>query len=751
MATSNTSSGNEELGKDLSEETVTSEQTSSKQRKLEALKELCQDTELDQDVNSIACRQNVNKGTPLEDDEVRWLIVGVCLHKIISPTLRKYVPQTMQRLYANLKLSDSIDTQTFAHYLRRYTPTNKELNYEAVNNNSTIPKIRGRRDIQKYDYRVHNEVDLSKLFLQTHMAQYTGFDDTCDSSSLLGIIINVDTFPPALRFAVETVRKDIRNEWAHCNFSQWDMHKFQTSFVQMKDMIGCLNLSAQEERDILQLIDTWENNGLDILHGAVGFSVLKELKKETKSLAEYCQSKIRTSDENFKKILQSLTNMLTELENIKTRLSAVENKIDVLCKHQDSNKGTNYFTAPNRIEVFVGRENELKQLEGNFSAAANHPCIQAISGLGGMGKTSLATEYSWKYREQYPGGVFWLSIESDDTMLDSFKLLASGVRLQYTDANHAMREFLQWLSKRSDRWLIVADNLDSDELTETMEEFLFGFWKRNTEGHLLITTRREGRSAKETLKVNFYLCLDKLTTPQSIYFLKTRSATDTAPDDKALCALVKELDGLPLALEQAAAHVKCLQCTFQEYWNEFKTERLRLLKSVDHKSHVKMSRERLAVQTTWNMNFDYIKRQSEKEGLGTAAVTVMEIFALLPADCISLEILNSNGLAKRSTVDGDKRIEKDLYRSLNSKLRKRQVLEILRRFSVVKVTDASTVIMHRLVQNILQDGMTPSHRDSIKRFITTLLQEMARRFSMWPNWSEQICYFLLRVNHEHIY
>ncbi|XP_053407472.1 uncharacterized protein LOC123548028 [Mercenaria mercenaria] len=717
MATPSSSSGNEGLGKDFSEETVTSEPTSSKRRKIEALQELCQDTELDQDVNSIACRQNVDEGTPLEDDEVRWLIVGVCLHKIISPTLRKYVPQTMQRLYANLKLSDSIDTQTFAHYLRRYTPTNKELNYEAINNNSTVPKIRGRRDIQNYDYRVHDEVELSKLFLQTHMAQYTGFDDTCDSSALLGIIINVDTFPAALRSAAKAVRNDIRNEWAHCNFSQWDMNKFQTSFVLMKHMIGCLNLSAQEERDILQLTDTWENNGLDILHGAVGFSVLKELKKETKSLAEYCQSKSRTSDENFKKILQSLTNMLDELESVKTRVSALENKINGLCKHQESNKGTNYFTAPNRIEVFVGRENELKQLEENFSAADNLPCIQAISGLGGMGKTSLASEYSWKYREQYPGGVFWVSIESDNTLLDSFQQLASSVALQYKEKEKdAMREFLRWLSTRPDKWLLVADNLDSDELTETMAEFLFGFWKRDTKGHVIITTRREGKHAKETLKADFCIWLKKLTPPQSIHFLKTRTATDAVQDEEAVVALAKELDGLPLALEQAAAHIKCLQCTFQEYWAEFKTERLHLLKSLDCRSNWKMSRERLTVQTTWNMNFDCIKRQSEKEGLGTAAVTVIEIFALLPAARTNLRILRVNpyktiiGITDWRGGEGVERIKLDLYHALKSEFKKKQILEILSRFSIVKLTKEDKVIMHPLVQETIEKEMTKSHR-----------------------------------------
>lgn len=56
-----------------------------------------------------------------------------------------------------------------------------------------------------YDYRVQNPVDLSKLFLQTHMAKYQAIDDSCDSSALLGIIINIDEFPVGVRSNAEKV------------------------------------------------------------------------------------------------------------------------------------------------------------------------------------------------------------------------------------------------------------------------------------------------------------------------------------------------------------------------------------------------------------------------------------------------------------------------------------------------------------------------------------------------------------------
>jgi uncharacterized protein (UPF0147 family) len=50
-----------------------------------------------------------------------------------------------------------------------------------------------------YDYKVRNHVDFSKLFLATNMAIYTAFDETVDISALLGMIINIDTFPQNVR------------------------------------------------------------------------------------------------------------------------------------------------------------------------------------------------------------------------------------------------------------------------------------------------------------------------------------------------------------------------------------------------------------------------------------------------------------------------------------------------------------------------------------------------------------------------
>ncbi|CAG2256648.1 unnamed protein product [Mytilus edulis] len=136
------------------------------------------------------------KPADLDENQKKWLVVGICLHSVISQALRSYVVPILTKLCYKLSVNHRLETQTFPTHLQKHPLTNKaSLNYEAVNNN----KVKHGNYKQRYDYKIKSVVDLSKLFLQTHMAHYTGFDDTCDSSALLGLIINIDQFDPVVK------------------------------------------------------------------------------------------------------------------------------------------------------------------------------------------------------------------------------------------------------------------------------------------------------------------------------------------------------------------------------------------------------------------------------------------------------------------------------------------------------------------------------------------------------------------------
>ncbi|CAG2228386.1 unnamed protein product [Mytilus edulis] len=156
------------------------------------------------EIDVIAARHPRKAAIPaaLDDNQKRWLVVGICLHSIISPALRNYVDSVLTVFQSELIRKYKIDTQMYPNQLKDDPQTFAVLNYTAVNNNKKFGK-----NYAKYDYTIKNAVDLSKLYLQTHMARYTGFDATCDSSHLLGLILEISKFDPVIKSDVYDVCK----------------------------------------------------------------------------------------------------------------------------------------------------------------------------------------------------------------------------------------------------------------------------------------------------------------------------------------------------------------------------------------------------------------------------------------------------------------------------------------------------------------------------------------------------------------
>ena len=82
--------------------------------------------------------------------------------------------------------------------------------------------------------------------------------------------------------------------------------------------------------------------------------------------------------------------------------------------------------------LFTGREELLTQLAtslhtGQPTAISQPPKDsqpQAISGLGGIGKTQLALEYAYRYRSEYQA-VLWAQADTKETLTSSYLELAT--------------------------------------------------------------------------------------------------------------------------------------------------------------------------------------------------------------------------------------------------------------------------------------------------------------------------------------
>jgi transcriptional regulator with XRE-family HTH domain len=135
---------------------------------------------------------------------------------------------------------------------------------------------------------------------------------------------------------------------------------------------------------------------------------------------------------------------------------------------------------------FTGRDDLLQQL-GQLLAAeqpgearsiqqAALTQTQAITGLGGIGKTQIAIEYAYRARMQgrYRHTI-WISAASEETILTSFvelaRLLMPALMEEETNQRTIVAALLRWLEQCTQPWLLIFDNADDLSL---VQPFAFG-------------------------------------------------------------------------------------------------------------------------------------------------------------------------------------------------------------------------------------------------------------------------------------
>ena len=98
--------------------------------------------------------------------------------------------------------------------------------------------------------------------LAYHVFLFAGFDNTCDLSSVLGILERASIFvASAISSYAKDVRSKVRNEWGHCNFDHWTDPEFKNCYVLLENLLRSLKLPSEDEAKVLDDLRDWKKRG----------------------------------------------------------------------------------------------------------------------------------------------------------------------------------------------------------------------------------------------------------------------------------------------------------------------------------------------------------------------------------------------------------------------------------------------------------------------------------------------------------
>lgn len=317
---------------------------------------------------------------------------------------------------------------------------------------------------------------------------------------------------------------------------------------------------------------------------------------------------------------------------------------------------------PPRNPDFAGREEQLRSLRDSLVEGGTAALTQAITGLGGVGKTQLAIEYVHRHRDDYEV-IWWVRSEEPAQIAEDFGALARALDLPEKgeqDQRVVIQAVRRWLES-NDGWLLVFDNAPN---IEGLKEYRPGGGR----GHVIITSRDpDWAGVAKPLPVEVW------APEESLEFLGKRLGRT----DEAAGELAEELGHLPLALAQAAAYIEASGISLEDYLKLYRERREGLWGDQPPPHDY-----RHTVTTTWDVAMKSLGQEEP------AAAELLNLLAFLAPDDIPRDLL---------------------AKAIDDPLVLNRAIAALRHYSFISADD-DALSLHRLVQAVTRDRLSEQER-----------------------------------------
>lgn len=340
---------------------------------------------------------------------------------------------------------------------------------------------------------------------------------------------------------------------------------------------------------------------------------------------------------------------------------------------------------------FVGREAALDAIQTALAAPDEQPLVvtQAITGLGGVGKTQTALAFAHRQLADRDL-VWWLNAETPAKLAADYAAMAGPLGIAEAADEAALNRDIRNRLQSSDGWLLVFDNVEVRDAIRT-------YLPASGGGRVLITSRRtDWHGLARTLP------LDVMSEPEALRLLTGQDdpSSSLAPADLAEAkALAENLGYLPLALAQARAFMTERGYGLAAYRKLFAERLVEVMArgadgldpTIDASADPDARRRQRAVAATWDISIE------AAAATAPGARELLQLLAFFAPDPLPRDVL---------AADATK-----LPESLRDELARSDALAALARLSLVDATEAG-ITCHRLVQSITRESLKRADPDA---------------------------------------